>query len=231
MTEVLVRSILTQLGFVEDWHSPSDEPPAFVLNLGVVQLRAAQATSRFFRPIFLISGIVQTERELSTIHIEMPLNVESFEQGIAWIAHGIGSALPPSISPSWLEEGRRWRELLPWVRRQVGFESRPQCVVDRDWFRVAGKKLREQGDATLDDKLGVVSFDRGVLRIEANSSVVTMPAEGDAWAESYQVLLRQFRSLPQRIMKQSIFIEVWDGNLIIAGLRLPIVPIQKDDHR
>jgi hypothetical protein len=102
------------------------------------------------------------------------------------------------------------------------------CFVERNWFRVASKKLRELANTVQDDKLATLSFDGSILRVDAESVVVPMPAKGEAWAENYQILLRHLQSLPHRLGKQSISFAIWDGHLMIAGRRLPVAPVQED---
>jgi len=60
-------------------------------------------------------------RTCATVHFEMPLEVESFEQGVAFVTHYLdsyaGGNFKPSLHVEWLTEGRRYRNLLPWNKQ------------------------------------------------------------------------------------------------------------------
>jgi hypothetical protein len=114
---ISVRDVLTILGFDEDWQTVADEQPAYRLDLGNLNINAAQVTGRWFRPMFLITGTERSSRTLRMIQCELPLEVESFEQGVALIVRAVGYEYQPEKPVPWFELGKRWRDRLPPILR------------------------------------------------------------------------------------------------------------------
>lgn len=219
---VPTRDLLEQFSFKPDWSSMTDLPPGYVYDFGSLKLSAAQVSSRSLTPIFSFGGVLNDGRCLRQIRFEMPLEVESVEQGAAWIADGLGSSFTPSKPSQWLEEGRAQRHLLPWVRERIALEARPKCVVERGWFRVAGRQLRQLAASAQPSDLAVLSFDNGVLTIRSGSTTLAMPAAGPPWNRVFTVSLAYFRALPKRIMTESVPISAWQERINIGRLCLPL---------
>jgi hypothetical protein len=113
MSGTSMRDVFWLLGFEEDWQAMTDSPPAYAVDLGNIQIKAAEVAGRSFRPIFLIRGHVKSDRTLREIASECHLTVASVEQGVALIAHAIGDDIEPDRPVPWLELGRKWRDRLP----------------------------------------------------------------------------------------------------------------------
>lgn len=77
--------VLLSLGFIRDQNVFSDDPGGVSLDFGNFMLSAAHVLNRWFQPIVLLSGVFTTPRTISEVICEMPLEVESREQGVAWI--------------------------------------------------------------------------------------------------------------------------------------------------
>lgn len=108
------RTVFKYLGFEEDQEAITDQPPAYLYDFGNLLLRAAECMSfRSLRPVFQISGVKRGRRSLGLIELEMPLKVDSFEQGVALIAHAVGKDFDPLVPTFWLSDGRRWQDHLP----------------------------------------------------------------------------------------------------------------------
>ena len=109
------RSLFVTLGFQENWNAMTDLQPAYAFDFGNLCLVAAQVMSRSFRPCFLLGGVVQDRRSLGRlVQFEIPLEIESHEQGVALIAHAIGADFQPTIPTPWLLEGQACQAHLPW---------------------------------------------------------------------------------------------------------------------
>ena len=113
---MLTRALFERLGFERDSSLLTDEPPGYRYDFGGFVLTAAQLMSKYFQPVFVISGIYHTNRVLADIWVEMPLEVDTFEQGVAWIAYSLVDVQLEKC-PDWLAQGRSWQGHLPWVRR------------------------------------------------------------------------------------------------------------------
>lgn len=207
------RSLLEALGFAEDWGAMTDQRPGYVFDFGNLRLTAAQVMNRHFVPVFFFGGVVQDARSIRQVMFEMPLDVESFEQGVALLTHFIGKTFQPQIPAPWLADGRAWQDHLPWERDRKAYQARPQCSVEKEWFRVAAKKLRlaaEGGD------LAWLSFDGEALRITVCGASIIVPAMGVAWESRYAIKATQLDHLPKRLT-DPVEITVWDGRLTIGN--------------
>jgi hypothetical protein len=112
---VKTRALLETLGFQEDWEAITDQRPAYAYDFGNLRLSAAEVMSNYLRPCFLFGGIELGARSIGQVEFEMPVEIESFEQGVAWISYGIGERFRPCFPTPWLADGRMWKEQLPWV--------------------------------------------------------------------------------------------------------------------
>lgn len=210
------RALFASLGFQENWEAITDQRPAYFYDFGNLRLTAAEVMSDQLKPCFHFGGVIRGANSIEMIDFEMPLEVESFEQGVAWISYGIGKNYRPSNQTRWLEDGAAWQESLPWVRRLEAYKGRPRCAVEKDWFKVAVKKLRSMPESASEGDLASVSFDGEILRIACNGSTVTVPAVGAPWVTSYAVSASQLANLPRRLT-DPVRISVWDGKIAIGN--------------
>ena len=210
------RDVLSELGFKENCDPRyAGLNPAYQYDFGNLELTAFESHNRYFRPVFWFSGVAWGHNSLRDIDFEMPLEVDSFEQGVAWIAYVLGRKFCPKKPALWLEQGQEWADTLPWVRRLKQYEARPCCSVDREWFRVAGKKLRERAGSADANEMASFEFDGDVLRIKTSSALLAMPAQGVAWDRAYYLPLSKLDFLPKRIMRYTVQVSVWEGRLSI----------------
>jgi hypothetical protein len=141
---VKTRALFEELGFQENWETITDQRPAYYYDFGDLRLTAAEVMSDRFQPCFQFGGVWRGTNSLSMVDFSMPLEVESLQQGAA-CAYGIGEKFQPRHPIPWLAGGRRWQDRLPWVRRMEEYKARPTCSVEKDWFKVAAKKLHFSG--------------------------------------------------------------------------------------
>ena len=117
------EDVLRRLGFREDNSVLSDGSPGLSFEFGNFKLEASHGANRWLRPVVMIGGVMATERTLALVHFEMPLEVESFEQGVAFVTHCLDSSAGGVFNPfspaPWLVEGRQYRHLLPWNKKSV----------------------------------------------------------------------------------------------------------------
>jgi len=121
-SSVAIGHVLRTLGFEEDPNVLSDETPGLSYDFGAFRLEASQGLNRWFRPVVTLGGLIATSRTNTLIHFEIPLEVESFEQGVALVTYILdshaGGRFQPPFDVAWLEEGRRFSHLLPWKTRR-----------------------------------------------------------------------------------------------------------------
>jgi hypothetical protein len=178
---VKTRAIFGILKFEEDWEAITDQRPAYYYDFGNLRLSAAELMSLQLTPHLQFGGVWRGTNSLSIIDFRMPLEVESLEQGVAWIAYGIGEQFYPLRPTSWLEEGRQWQDRLPWVRRMEDYKARPTCSVEKDWFKIAVRKLRPLANSASETDLAWFSFDGEALKIAGCGETIIVPASGSSW--------------------------------------------------
>jgi len=220
-TSISTWAVLQELGFTPDQSVISDVMPGLSFDFGNLKLSASCILNRKYVPIVLLTGIFSTERTMAEIECEMPPEVESPEQGMAFVAWSIDNALgkefQPATSPDWLAKGRQHRYLLPWEKERADYAAKPQCSIRRDWVRVALKTLAQQLANAKDDEVVSFSFDGRVLSIDCAGSLCAMPAKGAAWDGSYSVRAKTLRSLPRRLMTDPVEVSFWKSALTIAN--------------
>lgn len=218
---VATGSLLRALGFRKDPEVLSDEPPGLSFNFGNFKLEAGQLMNRWLRPVITVGGVMTTDRTISLVHFEMPLDVESFEQGVALVTycldrHSPGGAFKPASTVSWLDEGRRYRHLLPWEKEASAYAVRPHCYVEREWARLALRDLSEILKGTNEDSPVIFQFDGEVLTIRCSQKVIAAPAVGLPWPNRFSISASLLQGLPQRLGSE-VEVSVWDRKLQIGN--------------
>lgn len=214
------RDLFGELRFEEDWAAITDERPAYRFDFGNMELTAARVLSRHLVPVFYCGGVWTTQRELALIEFELPLEIESFEQGVALIAYFLRKDFVSSKPVWWLERGREWRHQLPWEREKekerAGYLARPKCTVEKEWFRLAAKRLRAAAEMAGADALATLSFDGETLKICTPDLMLGVPASGTPWPQSFHIVASSLANLPVRLMAQ-VQLVVWGDTMRIGN--------------
>jgi hypothetical protein len=100
--------LIVQLGFVEAQGVFGVTAHRF--DFGNCELSAVE-----FGNVVSFSGVVSDRRTVGEVAFFVPLHVNSYEQGVAFIAHGLRGARLQT-RPQWLLDGEHWRDQLPWVK-------------------------------------------------------------------------------------------------------------------
>src|SRR5437879_3266775 len=216
------RDALFGLGFQPDEKVLSDISPGQSFDFGNFTLRASCCLSPRFVEIVFFTGVLSTARSLAEVLFEMPRKVNSLKQCAAWIVWNLDQlsddgVFSPARYVSWIEEGRENRTLLPWIKRRGAYNSRPACIVRRDWLRLALKTLGEQVSSLPDSAAVLFSFDGSMLFIRCEGKVVALPGEGPPWAVRFSVEAGHLRRLPKRLMRDCIDVSIWESRLTIAS--------------
>lgn len=184
-TRIPTREVLRSLGFGDDSSLISESPgDGLSFDFGNCKLAASFCTNMRFQPIVFLHGTLVEPGAMAVIECEMPQEVESREQGAAWVVwcldqYASGRRFEPTRSVAWLDYGREHRSLLPWERQRQAYEARPRCLVDRDWARLAIRKL-VQAAATLTPKEPIsLHFDGELLRISWTGNVIACTSSRD----------------------------------------------------
>jgi len=220
MSPVRTWDLLLDLGFRED---PSEQQHGFSFDFGNFKLWALPCTGRRFVDVVLLTGVMVSKRSISEITAELPATVESAALGKALVAYYLDGAARDAfefaLTPPWLVEGRRYRHLLPWEKERAAYAARPHCYVDREWARVALKKLAEQQMLVDDESPVTLEFDGTVLTIRCSGAVSAMPATGNAWTNRFCIRAGALKPLPRRLMRSTVEVSIRDSTLIIGNVR------------
>ena len=215
---ISVRQLLEDLGFNED-----SDADSLSYDFGNLELSAFYGVNRWLTQVWCFAGAASDGRSLALIEFEMPTEVDSREQGVAWISEHVHGRARFTNAPAWLQAGLQWRGELPWIKERLAFQARERCTVERDWFRLPGKTLRQWAEAASDEDLASFSFDGKALSITNTDRLVVMPAAGTVWKMPVSIRLPGLRHLPKRLIDDPIEVAVWQSHLHIARMRLPII--------
>ncbi len=213
---------LRSLGFQHDPRVISDECPGLSFDFGNLALRASNCLNLRCVEVVLFSGVLSTSCSLAEVFFEMPRKVKSLKQCAAWIVWSLDQCsehrvFKPARHVGWIEEARTNQRLLPWVMSMAEFSARPQCLVRRDWLRLALKTLDEYL-VSLSGSTGIVfSFDGSVLTIQFDKKVIALAGEGPPWAVRFKVEAKALSRLPKRLMRAHVVVSIWESRIAFDG--------------
>lgn len=218
---IITWDLLQSLGFCDkgDYFGVT---PALSLDFGNFKLLAGRSVSKGFAEVVAFSGALKIPRTIGEVFFEMPLQVKSREQGVAWIVWNLdqasnGKIFHPTRNIDWVAEGRQHRYLLPWEVDMAAYNARPHCDVQRDWMRLALKNLAKLLVNTDDASAVEFSFDGSVLMIRCLGQVVAISAFGKAWTTEFMIPAGKLRYLPKRLMQDSVQVSIYKGRLEIGS--------------
>ena len=217
---IKTRDLLEDLGFepmVAQW---TDQQPGYIYRCGSLDLQVSQVTSQYLRPEMQFTGTYLTPRTSGRVEFSLPMELESFEQGVALIAHNVGRQFIPVKNVPWLDLGRTLEDHLPGRRELQLFAKRPKCHIEAEWFRVAAKKLIAHGLAADETRQFNVSFVDHVVKFELGGETLVMPASGTAWTETYSCNVHGLRHLSKRTPSEGVDLGFWQGHFTIGKLRI-----------
>ncbi len=159
---------------------------------------------------------------MRTYDFNLPCELDSLDQGKALISYYLRD-FTPEFPCLWLEQGRALRHLLPWERQRLAYEASPKCQIERDWFRLATKKLRDFAEAADEVTFIDVGFDGKTILFQTQVGTIAMPATGDAWEETFRFRLRSLTCLPKRLNDSRVSVAIFENRLTIARLSIPLL--------
>ena len=171
--------MLLHLGFREDWAVQwTDQPPGYLYDFGSFTLSASELTNEYLQPTFVFRGLCQDARTITSIEFAMPMDVESIEQGTAWIVDSLDrQRIKAGSEPDWVKAGRSLAHHLPWVRRLNEFSKRPTCTADKAWLVALRQKLREIPSTAAQV---TIYFDGEFIRLNRPETSLAVAASGAA---------------------------------------------------
>ena len=169
---VATMEVLRDFGF-QPGHNPLF-PDGLVYHFENFDLEAANMVNQYAQKKVGFSGFLERTARVMYAPIEfwIPTHVISSEQCAALIAYYLH--VPILNPPWWLVEGRKRKDLLPWMidgaARKAAYDAESKCFVQRDWLRLAVKNLSVQIESASDDmpvtfQFGDNIFQSGVVGI------------------------------------------------------------------
>lgn len=218
MSEAMrTRDVLEVLEFDAHCNTLSEQRLGYVFDFGNLQLKVAEVKNEYLRPVLFFTGIGRMTNSLHEVIFEMPLEVASFEQGVAWVVYGIGTDFKPLKAPTWWRMGLGWQDYLPWnidaAKHAAKYAARPHCRVKRSWARSVLTHLRELTKTAGPDEKARFGFDGEILRVHAAGELIAVPAEGQAWPVTALMPLVLVDQLPKRLMHEVTEVSVWNDCL------------------
>lgn len=206
---ILLESVLRRIGFL-----PTDGGLQF--DFGNCKLKSIEGmTPQFFYGITFL-GYWKTNRSIGQIHFSLPLEVESYEQGIALMAYYLRHTVL-DVKPKWLIEGLALSVLLPWEIERKKYRENPRAMIEHEWFRILVKKLLEASYNSTEVDVTTFSFDGAILQIVCNGINIVCAATGKKWQSTATVKTKSLNFLPKRVSKKNFQIYIWQDKLHIGS--------------
>lgn len=220
--KIKTRAVLLALGFTPDemWSA------RLTFDFGNLLIAASEGLTVRAGYAVNFSGVHSTPRTIRTYDFNLPREIESLDQGKALISYYLRD-FTPELPCLWLEQGCALRHLLPWERQRRTDEASPKCQIERDWFRLAAKKLRGLAEAADEATFIDVAFDGKTILFQTQTETIAMPATGDAWEETFRFQLASLTCLPKRLNDSSVSVAIFENRLTIARCSIPLLIMEE----
>jgi hypothetical protein len=211
------------LGFRQDPTIVCYSDSTITFDFGILKLKATACMNLRCQQIVLFSGVIRTARTLGEVHFELPQEIESVKLCAALIAWNLDqfSEFRDIHHIDWLEDGRRNKTLLPWVREMAAWDSCPKCRVERAWLRLALNRLSNRVACLPDDAKVVFAFDGSVFSIRSDGEVIALAGQGTPWTVTFGVRAGFLRHLPKRLNREMVQISIWKAHIEVGNRIYP----------
>ena len=92
----------------------SSTGPAFRFHCGPSEFDALPGVNKWLQQTYFVAGTVLTPRSASLVEFEMPIEVGTYEEGLALLGYFIGREVAEVDKPPWLRIAERLSAHLPW---------------------------------------------------------------------------------------------------------------------
>lgn len=191
-------------------------------DFGNCQLEAIESMNLQFMTGICFFGNYKTDREIGSYDFIIPSYVESFEQGLALLAHYLSRG-DLVKTPDWLAWGLTLKEHLPWEQKKKAFRENPRAVIDHEWVRLMLKKLREQVDRSSDEDITTFAFNGNILHVTCNGMNYAIHGSGKEWHSVATLRTKSLIGLPKQVPRTDIEIFTWEGELYLCNRRFKLV--------
>ncbi len=207
---IKTKDLLVTIGFtdVDDKSLISNNKPSLEFDFGNFKLQARELMNKRLANIIQLSGLNTTERTIHEIKIELPLVVESIEEGLAMISYGLGNPFDATNVPDWYYLGLKHKHLLPWIKEMEAFKSRQEVTIEYDYYRIIIRSLLKNAKESDANDLTIISFNGEMLTINCSGNKIFAPALGEAWSENAVLKTQNLSALPKRLRKKAGIIAI-----------------------
>jgi len=206
---VSMESVFRKIGFL-----PIGQ--VYKLDFENCKLSAFKGINQYFLDGYNLFGYYTLERTTGIIEFFIPLKVESYEQGLALLAYPLRNTKLEN-KPSWLNEGLRLKEHLPWEKELKAFEEKPSLIVEREWFRVLIRKIKLLVTTATENDVTIFSYEGNVFRVVCNNEAFVINGTGDDWQRTAIVKTQLLDFLPKRITNNYVNVYIWKDQLHIGN--------------
>ena len=203
-TSMRTDDLLMELGFKLTSPKRPGQHSKYRCRIGDFMLTARLLEGYGCNSEFRFSGVELPGREACIADFYLPVEVESYQQGVAQVVLNVPEPIFHLEIPPWFADRDQLEKHLPpnWVPGHRA--NHLECSVEADWFRLA-----------TDDERFAVSFQDKVLKVELTNELLVLPGSGDAWPKVYTFKTSSLKGLPRKISPHG-------ATLTMAGKRLAI---------
>jgi hypothetical protein len=227
MSPISTIDLLIKLDFKYGANPAFSNDSALTYNFGNGYICATQTLNDRFEDVMALQGYYIGSRAAGEIVSEMPLQVESFYQGIAYLANAVGKYAELKKKPIWYTEGLKHLEELPHRRKLAAeleaYEKLPRCFIEHHWLKAIHKAMIQYIAAAGDDDLASFSFDGNILRIEFSGQLAVVPAQGKPWQGEATVSLKALKDFPRRIRRRGSILTIFEDRLALEGMVVTLI--------
>ena len=167
------------------------------------------------------AGVFRNARSFSEIQFSIPEEVDSYEQGLGYLAYFL-QKYPIESPPQWLTDGQQYIYDLPFLveRRKQLWEAEyaNKATVDHQLFKLHLKKIRSLLDTFGDQGQELrISFKEKIFKIEIGSEVFVFNGSGSDWTQEYILDSAVFKKIPPRLPRRDLTIGVQNDGQIRIG--------------
>jgi hypothetical protein len=110
---ILMMDVIEELGGVP-FNDPASTQSGRRLAFGPIVAEAVTTLGRFLRECVVLTCVAREQRTMSLLETELPIQVDSLEQGKALLGYLLRDQIPRELQPAWLSRSNELDGYLPW---------------------------------------------------------------------------------------------------------------------
>ncbi len=210
--KILLEDVLSSLGFTNKEHR-------WEYDFGNFKINASHYFGLF--EFFHFSGFYVGKRIWQEFDFKLPVELDSYEQGVAFISYYLRGA-KLDFMPRWVKAGLEWENELPWKKELALIQKREEekreyaVQLDYDWFKVLIKKLKQFSEQGTEGENVQFSFDGNLLSVQFAEEKEVIKGSGKPWNDVAVILNVDLSKLPKRILRHYAEIILYKDRLYLC---------------